>query len=462
MQRVFKNCYDMDSKCYKEYGLSEDILMEHAAVYMEQFIRKNFNRGSKVLIVSGAGNNGADGIALARLLYKDYDIKLYLPFKTKSQMANLQLNRAKLVGIEPIDTLTDADIIVDALFGAGLNRELNSQSIEIVNRLNSLNGYKIACDIPTGLDIKGNPNPVAFFADTTITMGALKEALYSDFAKDYVGDILVANLGVARELYEDTSDVYLLDLNDYKPPVRELKNSHKGSYGHVGIYCGQKSGAAIISAMSAIRFGAGLTTIIYHESVETPPYIMKSTTLPKNTTAIAIGMGLGNYFEDDILQKEVINSNIPIVLDADALYKKELLEIIKQDRKVVITPHPKEFSALYNILEGSKLSINDIQKNRFDIAKEFSLKYPNAILLLKGANTIVASNGKLYINPHGDNLLAKGGSGDILSGLIASLLAQGYSALDSAINGSLALCIASQRYKKPNYSLIPTDIIELL
>jgi len=463
MQKLFKECYKMDEKCYEKFGLSEDILMEHASSEMEKFIRSKFKDGSSVLIVSGAGNNGADGIALARLLHPDYEVKLYIPFGVKSEMAKLQLRRANLVGVEVVDEIKEAKIIVDALFGAGLNRELNKASINIIESLNALNGYKIACDIPSGLDINGTPLPIAFFADTTITMGALKEALYADYAKDYVGEIIVANLGVSRELYEDETDIYVLEKSDFKAPVRESKNCHKGSFGHLAVFCGEKEGAAIISATAGARFGAGLTTLIIHEKIyNIPPFLMSSTTTPKNATAIAIGMGLGEYFEKELLEKEVINSDTPIVLDADALYKKELLNIVKQKREVVITPHPKEFSAVLKTLKNINISIKEIQQNRFKLAKEFSLKYPNCTLLLKGANPIIAKNGELFVNPLGSQVLAKGGSGDVLSGLIASLLAQGYSALDSAINGSLALALASTKYSKPNYSLLATDIIELL
>ncbi len=461
MQKVFTNCYDMDKKCYEKYGLSEDILMEHAASSIESYIRDNYEESSTILIVSGAGNNGADGIALARLLHKDYNVFLYLPFGAKSDMAQLQLKRAKMVGVDIVDDIFEADILVDALFGAGLNRELDEDSIEIVESLNRIVAKKIACDIPSGIDNKGNLSPIAFKADITITMGALKEALYSDFAKDYVGEIEVANLGISRELYENETKSFVLDISDYKPPLRDLQNSHKGTYGHAAIFCGDKSGAAIMSAMAATRFGAGLTTLIYHEAIEAPPYIMKSTTIPKNATAIAIGMGLGDFFEDDIL-KEVIDSTTPIVLDADAFYKKELLNIIKQDREVVITPHPKEFSSLLKITDGIELSVEQIQKDRFNIAREFSIKYPNITLLLKGANPIIAKNGIIYVNPHGTNALAKGGSGDVLSGLIVSLLAQKYNSLIAAINASLALSLASKKIDLPSYKVIPTDLIEII
>ena len=462
MQKLFTNCYKMDRKCYEKYGLNEDILMEHAASKIESFVRSKFSIGSTVLIVCGAGNNGADGIAVARLLQRDFKVKLHIPLGVKSDMAKVQLHRASLVGVELSETISSCDALVDALFGAGLNRELNSQAVAIIERMNEQDSYKIACDIPSGIDESGNPSPIAFKADTTITMGALKESLYNDFAKDFVGEVIVANLGVARELYEDESDTYLLENSDFKAPIRESKNCHKGSFGHVAIFCGQKEGAAVISATAAARFGAGLTTLVLHEKVNCPPFLMSSTKLPQNTTAIAIGMGLGNYFEEDILSKEVINSDIPIVLDADALYKKELLSIIKQNREVVITPHPKEFVSVLKLLKNIDISIEQVQKNRFKLAREFSAKFPNVTLLLKGANTIIAKNGELFVNTLGSSVLAKGGSGDVLSGLISSLLAQGYTAKDAAINGSLALALASKKFDKPNYFLLPLDIVDLL
>jgi len=464
MQKVFKSYYEMDRRCYEEYHLTEDILMEHASEAMASFIKSNFKRGSSVSIIAGAGNNGADGITLARLLSKDYEIYLYLLLGAKSQMAKLQLERAKLVGVEPVNGIREADIIVDAIFGAGLNRELSEDIVHIVNEMNMLKGYKIACDIPTGIDSEGRVSPIAFRADTTITMGALKEALFLDEAKDFVGEIIVADLGVARELYEfEECDSYWLDKSDFNPPKREALTSHKGSFGHASIFCGEKSGAGIICAMAATKFGSGLTTLIYHEKINPPYHLMSSTKVPQNTTAIAVGMGFGNHFEREIIQNSIIYSDTPIVIDADFFYREELKELVtQQDRKVVFTPHPKEFASMWKILKNQDLSIEYIQKNRFGLLKEFIDSYPHITLLLKGANMLIASEGKIYINTLGLPNLSKGGSGDVLSGLIVALLAQGYSAKDSAINGSLALALASRVYDGNSYSMVAEDIINNL
>jgi len=188
---------------------------------------------------------------------------------------------------------------------------------------------------------------------------------------------------------------------------------------------------------------------------------MHSTVVPDNTTALAIGMGLGGYFESDFLQKYVLNSHLPIVLDADAFLSKELLSILEQkDREIVITPHPKEFVILWKILTGTQLTVTQVQSKRFEMVRMFNEKYPHVTLLLKGANTLIMQEEQLYINPLGCSKLSKGGSGDVLSGLIVSLLAQGYTGLDAAIQGSLALVMAANNYEGASYAMLPTDIID--
>jgi hydroxyethylthiazole kinase-like uncharacterized protein yjeF len=188
---------------------------------------------------------------------------------------------------------------------------------------------------------------------------------------------------------------------------------------------------------------------------------MHSTVVPDNATALAIGMGLGGHFESEFLQKYVLNSHLPIVLDADAFLSSELLTILEQkDREIVITPHPKEFTIMWKILTGEELSVAEVQSRRFERVRMFNAKYPHVTLLLKGANTLIMQENELYINPLGCSKLSKGGSGDVLAGLIVSLLAQGYTGLEAAIQGSLALVIAANSYKGASYAMLPTDIID--
>lgn len=461
MQRVFRSCYELDRKCYETYGLTEDILMEHAAMGMEQYIRSNFEKGSSIFIASGMGNNGADGIVLARLLFQDYDLKLYVPFGVKSEMARLQLERVKRLGVVQVEEVEDADVVIDALFGAGLSRELNGETIHLLHKLNSFDGFKIACDIPTGVGEDGTLMPLAFNADITFTMGAYKEALYLDESKDVTGQVFRINLGVSSELYEDESDTLVLESSDLKLPSREKAVTHKGTFGHAAIFTGEKEGAGIISGMAATRFGAGLTSLVIHEKVTAPPYLMHATTVPDNATAMAIGMGLGDYFEAELLEKQVVNSHLPIVLDADAFYSSQLLSIVEQrDREIVLTPHPKEFVWLWKILTGEVLNVADVQSKRFEMVRMFNRRYPHVTLLLKGANTLIMQEEKLYINPLGCNKLSKGGSGDVLSGLIVSLLAQGCSAIDAAVQASLALAQAAQSFEGSSYAMLATDLID--
>ncbi len=456
MQKVFYEVNSLDKRCYEEFALTEDLLMEHAALSLSREICKKFKKGKNLLIVCGVGNNGADGIALARLLYKRFEVKLYIPFGVKSTMAKLQLKRAKLLNIPIVDELEECDIIVDSLFGSGLNKDLDDKSQKLINRLNLYNAYKISCDIPSGINSFGQVSTVAFKADTTITMGALKVSLFSDFAKDYVGKIKVANLGVQREIYETASNIFLLDEKDLELPFRDKQDSHKGSFGHLNVVLGCKKGASVIAAEASFSFGAGLVSLICHENINLPSHIMQAHKVSKNCTAIALGMGLGIFEEYEII--DILQKDIPTIIDADLFYEELILKALQ--KQVVLTPHPKEFCSLLKLCGIEDIDVETLQKNRFKYVEVFCKKYPKVILLLKGANVLISQNDKIYINTLGTPSLAKGGSGDVLSGLIGALLAQGYEALDATISASLAHAIAAKSYKKNSYSLTPIDLIE--
>jgi len=463
MKPLYKSCYPLDTRCYEEYNLTEDILMEHASMGMAKYIKDHFKEQSSVLIVCGVGNNGADGIVLARLLQGFYNVRLHIPFGVRSVMAEVQLERVQNLEIEFVDEVHDADVIVDAIFGAGLSRELDEKTRKLIVKLEALKGFKIACDVPTGIDVDGNPLPMAFFANVTITMGALKECLYADMAKDYVGEVICVDLGLHHSKYTEgfETDIFLLEEQDIKLPSRTWsKMTHKGSFGHLAVIAGQKEGAGILSASSALRFGAGLVTMVGELATPLPLALMQDTQLPHNTTAIAFGMGFGKDFEEAIVD-DVIASEAPIILDADIFHNEIILEFLEQnDREMVLTPHPKEFVALWNMTIDTPLNIAVLQANRFAKVREFCTLYPHVTLLLKGANMIIAQDKQLFVNPHGSAKLSKGGSGDVLSGLIGALLAQGSSPLDSAIHASLALTVGAKAYNGSSYAMLPTDLIE--
>lgn len=456
MQKIFDEVNSLDKRCYEEFLLSEDILMEHAANSIALYIEEKHEDKKSVLIVCGSGNNGADGIALARLLHTKFDVSLYFYSKAKSHMAKLQYKRAVSLGVCIVDEINDVDIIVDCIFGSGLNKPLDNEAISLIEELNSFESVKIACDIPSGIFHDGQLDSIAFNADTTITMGALKTSLFSDTAKDYVGKIKVADLGIQRELYETNTNKYLLEKKDLKLPYRNTLNSHKGSYGHLNVVAGCKKGAGIIAAKAAFGFGAGIVSVVCHENLDLPYHIMQTHFISENCTAIAIGMGLGKYETQEI--KKILSKNVKKIVDADLFYDELLLDTLDED--IVLTPHPKEFCSLLKMSNIADITIDELQNNRIKYVEKFSLKYPKAVLLLKGTNVIISQGDNLYINTYGTAVLSKGGSGDVLSGLVGSLLAQGYEPLDAAISASLAHALAGANFKKNDYSLIPSDLIE--
>ena len=457
MQKVFFEVGSLDKRCYEEFGLSEDLLMEQAATALAKEVRKRAKKNSKVLFVCGVGNNGADGIACARMLSRELDVSLYMPMEVKSPMAKLQLQRAKALHVKVEKSLSEADVYVDCLFGSGLKRELSEDLVNLINELNKKNSIKIACDIPTGIDIQGDIKKNCFKANVTITMGALKEALFSDKAKDFTGKVKVANLGISRENYESKSSSFLLEKEDLKLPVRDKQQTNKGSFGHVSVIVGDRRGAGLLSATSAFNFGAGLVSVVSKSEFEVPIFLMKSSTLPFNSKTVVLGMGLGESFSDNEIKEIVKNKSL--VVDADMFYKEIVKEVLKEE-DVVLTPHPKEFSSLLGICGIGKFEVDEIQKDRFKFARLFSKRYPGVVLLLKGANTLIVQDEKVYINSLGSPILAKGGSGDVLAGMIGSLLAQGYTPLQSAISASLAHSMAGENLKYANYGLNPLDLCE--
>jgi hydroxyethylthiazole kinase-like uncharacterized protein yjeF len=462
MQPLYKSTYPLDNRCYEEYNLTEDILMEHAAQGMANYIKANFKEQSSVLIVCGVGNNGADGIVLARLLQGRYNVKLYIPFGVRSVMAEVQLERVQFLDVEFVNDLEEADVIVDAVFGAGLSRELDERTRRLIVEMEELDGFKIACDVPTGIDIDGNPLPMAFFADVTITMGALKEALYSDMAKEYVGEVICVELGLSHEKYTEGFEAYsyLLEESDLKLPSRKRRNTHKGNFGHLAVVAGEKDGASIMAGVAGLRFGAGLVTVVGEVMTPLPLELMQDIQLPYNKTAIALGMGFVDDFEYEIVE-DILECDAPILLDAGLFSNEIILEFLEQrDREIVLTPHPKEFVSLWNMTIDSPLNIAILQASRFEKVREFCSLYPHVTLLLKGSNMIIAQGEQFFVNPHGSSKLSKGGSGDVLSGLIGALLAQGESALDATINGSLALTAGAKAYDGSSYAMLPSDLIE--
>ncbi|WP_367700570.1 NAD(P)H-hydrate dehydratase [Helicobacter pylori] len=461
MLSVYEKVDALDKRAIEELFLSEDILMENAAMALERAVLQNASLGAKVIILCGSGDNGGDGYALARRLMGRFKTLVFEMKPAKSPMCQLQQERAKKVGVviktyeeNALNQNLECDVLIDCMIGSNfkgrLEPFLNFESLSQKAR------FKIACDIPSGIDSKGRVDKGAFKADLTISMGAIKSCLLSDRAKDYVGELKVGHLGVFNPIYEIPTDTFLLEKSDLKLPLRDKKNAHKGDYGHAHVLLGKHSGAGLLSALSALSFGSGVVSVQALEceitSNNKPLELVFCENFPNLLSAFALGMGLENIPKD--FKKWL--GLAPCVLDAGVFYHKEVLQAL--EKEAVLTPHPKEFLSLLKLV-GINISMLELLDNKLEIARDFSQKYPKVVLLLKGANTLIAHQGRVFINILGSVALAKAGSGDVLAGLILSLLSQNYTPLDAAINASLAHALAGLELKN-NYALTPLDLIE--
>ncbi|PDW66839.1 NAD(P)H-hydrate epimerase [Helicobacter pylori] len=459
MLSVYEKVNALDKRAIEEFNLSEDILMENAAMALERAVLQNASLGAKVIILCGSGDNGGDGYALARRLVGRFRVLVFEMKLAKSPMCQLQKERAKKVGVvikawgEKNEDL-ECDVLIDCVVGSAFKGEL--EPFLDFESLSQKARFKIACDIPSGIDSKGRVDKRAFKADTTISMGAIKSCLLSDRAKDYVGELKVGHLGVFNPIYEIPTDTFLLEKSDLKLPLRDRRNAHKGDYGHAHVLLGKHSGAGLLSALSALSFGSGVVSIQALEceitSNNKPLELVFCENFPKKLSAFALGMGLEGLPKDF---KRWLGL-APCVLDAGVFYHKEVLQAL--EKEAVLTPHPKEFLSLLKLV-GINISMLELLDNKLEIARDFSQKYPKVVLLLKGANTLIAHQGRVFINTLGSVALAKAGSGDVLAGLIVSLLSQNYTPLDAAINASLAHALAGLEFKN-NYALTPLDLIE--
>ncbi|RVZ48894.1 NAD(P)H-hydrate dehydratase [Helicobacter pylori] len=461
MLSVYEKVNALDKRAIEELFLSEDVLMENAAMALEMAVLQNASLGAKVIILCGSGDNGGDGYALARRLVGRFKTLVFEMKPAKSPMCQLQKERAKKAGVviktyeeNALNQNLECDVLIDCVVGSAFKGEL--EPFLDFESLSQKARFKIACDIPSGIDSKGRVDKRAFKADLTISMGAIKSCLLSDRAKDYIGELKVGHLGVFNPIYEIPTDTFLLEKSDLKLPLRDKKNAHKGDYGHAHVLLGKHSGAGLLSALSALSFGSGVVSVQALEceitSNNKPLELVFCENFPKKLSAFALGMGLENIPKDFKKWLELA----PCVLDAGVFYHKEVLQAL--EKEVILTPHPKEFLSLLKLV-GINISMLELLDNKLEIARDFSQKYPKVVLLLKGANTLIAHQGRTFINNLGSVALAKAGSGDVLAGLILSLLSQNYTPLDAAINASLAHALAGLEFKN-NYALTPLDLIE--
>ncbi len=463
-------------------------LMERACHAFVSWFTLHFDITKRVGIVCGTGNNGGDGLGIARLLQEwGFPVKVWIVKGTVAESSDFKINLQRLKGkIEVSEIITEGDqglfinqdILIDAIFGSGLSRPPNgiyAQAIRCINRTNSV---RVAVDIPSGLMADKPSAGEIIQAHHTVTFQLPKLSFLFPENGSAVGEWHVVNIGLSQEFIEQTaSNYFLLEKNDIKTILhKRSKFSHKGNFGHALLIAGSygKMGAAILSARAAMRSGLGLLTVhvpgcgydIIQTSVpEAMVLVDSSDTLfssPPNTkkfTSVGVGPGIGQ-------DKQTIKAFIalleaagePIVIDADAINilgaNRELIDLIPKGS--ILTPHPKEFERL----AGNWTS--DFERLEKQI--EFS-KATKAVVLLKGAHTSIATpEGKVFFNNTGNPGMATGGSGDVLTGLVTGLLAQGYTSEESALLGAwihgLAGDCAAKRVGED--SLIASDIIEHL
>lgn len=455
MKNVFRDTRILDKRAIERYFLTEEILCENASNALKELVEKVTHKQSLIYIVCGGGGNGADGLALARKLQGEYRVKIFMVKDPKSSLCEREFLRCKHLGIDFVKKIYACDVVVDCLFGSGFCGEISLELKELLGVMNKMARIKIACDLPSGVGkfFKG----IAFRADYTVCMGALKVDLFSEWAKDYVGEIVVAPLGISKSNYEISSNIKLLESKDLILPKRCKNDTHKGEYGHLAILRtdneASKGGAGVLCALSSIAFGVGKVSVV--GGSEALPYeVMRAERIPSECKVVAFGMGAG-VIENELEMLE----GYTCVLDADVFYSQNLKSFLQKNSEVILTPHIKEFASLLKICEIADLSVEEVKTRRDELLLEFCSLYPEVVVVLKGANTLIARGGKIYICTLGCNNLAKGGSGDVLSGMIGSLLAQGEDRLSASANAVLAHALASQKIAT-SYGLNPMDLIE--
>ena len=479
-----------DKNTIEYLGIPGPVLMERAALAAEDFLKERFDavkERTKVLIFAGMGNNGGDGLALARLLAADgYTVAVKCvgdPEKAteqwKSQWQTLQHF--------PVETDSNAqtdeyNVIVDAIFGVGLSRPVEGIYADAVKEMNEATGFKLALDVPSGIcSDSGRVLGCAFVADATITFGFCKRGLVMYPGADYAGQIHIANVGIGPESFLGQSpEMYTYDNGEKHLPDRTT-SGNKGTFGKTLLIAGSNgmAGAAILAARAAYRTGAGMVKVITAEENRQilqqgiPEALYGScrqlTESLEWADVIAIGPGIGREEQAlECLKKVVDKSRKPLVLDADALNLlaeengKTLAEKLctqgAEGRVIILTPHVGELSRLLG------REIPECKENLSACGRILAEQF-HAVAVAKDARTIVCrEQDAYYLNTTGNSGMATAGSGDVLTGVIVGLLAQGMEAFQAAVNGVYLHGLAGELAAKlhTEYGVMAGDIADCL
>jgi NAD(P)H-hydrate epimerase len=466
---------EIDRQTIEEVGIPGPVLMENAGLQIFRFLQTilPYCDGDRIVIVAGRGNNGGDGLVIARHLFNHGMVPQVMLLAGKDEVkgdAAINLRVAEKIGVPVAEVRSEEDwnakkrlikeaaVIVDAIFGTGLSKPAEGLYAKAIEDINRADAFKLSVDIPSGLssdsfEIIGP----AVRADVTVTLAAPKVAHVLPPAEEWVGELVVADISVPPQLLN--SPQLKLDLVERQGLLRSFqkrqKESHKGSYGHLLVIAGSlgKTGAAVMAAKAALKTGAGLVTVGTPESclpmvargmvelmteplAETEEKTIAEKAAPrarallKGKNALLIGPGIStNESTAAFLEKIMQEVRIPVVIDADGLnilsLKPELLK--RLPKTAILTPHPGEFARLVG------LELRDVIKRKLELAPAFARKQ-GVYLILKGYRTLISTpDGRTFINPTGNPGMATGGSGDVLSGMIASLLMQEKDALQAAL-----------------------------
>ncbi len=485
-----------DANTMDGYGVPSAVLMERAACSAVEVIVEAFSDpGTSVLIACGTGNNGGDGLAMARLLFlKGYTVTVLFPGEEEkcSEEAARQLGIVRKYGIEVIKQLpseefldeelsdTAFDVVVDALFGIGLSRDIEGIYRTVIDDLNALSAMKVAVDIPSGLSADtGKVMGVAFRADVTVTFGFAKigQLLYP--GADYCGGLFVKDIGIDEmSLPGVEPDILMAEPKDLALLPKRENDTNKGSYGKILIVAGSynMAGAAAFSAQAAYRSGAGLARVVtdaanreiiqtlvpeailatYDEKTDMEAFVKEQTIW---ADAIILGPGIGRSRQaENLVQNILAEATVPCLVDADGLnILASHPEWIRESKAtLLITPHPGEMSRL------SGTSVLAVRDDLLGAARSYADEY-GVITVLKDARTIIRMPGEVtWINTTGNNGMATAGSGDVLTGIIGALLGQGLPASDAAVLGVLIHGMAGDAAAETvgRTSLMASDLID--
>lgn len=481
------------------------ILMENAALEIFHFIMNaNFHFGinPSVGIICGKGNNGGDGFAVARQLSNaGFNVKV-LHTHLADQMSadcrtnfqilqnlksiNKNISIKKINSVKDVQSIRNSDLIIDAVFGSGFSGDLKDPYDKIIRRLNDLKSIKIAIDIPSGLNSDNGFTKLAFKSDFTITLGELKQGLFFNFGPLYCGEVIKGNIGVSEKIFDSIIPAaYLIEPEDalQSLPVK-IKNLNKYTAGKVLTIAGSGGlpGAASLTARVVLKAGAGASILAFPKSVRNLIHKKLSEVVVQiyeddrsenfiesaieeleaklnwaDVVAIGPGLGRSETTQAAILKFLKRKRKYLLVIDADAIYalsnnKYKLLNL----RNSILTPHHGEFSNLLGI------SVSELQKNIFNYGRNFS-RSTKSILVLKGSPTIIfIPSGEVFINTVGNPGLAKFGSGDVLTGMIAGILAQHKNTEKAAIAAVYLHSLAADILKSviTEYSYSAEDLIK--